>query len=91
MSDPGLAFERTNLAWQRTGLSQAATGVAMFRLLPNTPARPALALAVVAVGAATSLGTRRLDPAHPHRGWLRFLALATVAAALAACVVTLLG
>lgn len=91
MTDAGLAFERTNLAWQRTGLSHAATGVALFRLLPNTPARPVLALAVVAVGAATSVGTRRLDPGRPHRGWLRFLAIATALAALATCALALAG
>ena len=89
-TDAGLAFERTNLAWQRTGLSHAVAGVVIFRLLPNTPARPVVALTMIAIGAVTSVGTRRLVPGRPHRGWLLFLATATTAAALAASTLSLL-
>lgn len=91
MSDGGLALERTDLAWQRTGLSHAGAGVALLRLLPTSPVRPLLAIAMIGVGAVTSIGTRRLDPGRPHRGWLRFLATATTVATASACLLTLLA
>lgn len=82
--DPGRAAERTALAWQRTGLTQMATGAALLRLLPATPARPVLAGLMVVVGAIASVGGRRLHPDEPHRRWLALLGVATTACAVAA-------
>ena len=84
MSDRSLAVERTSLAWQRTGLTHMAAGAAVLRLLPATPLRPALAAVMIVVGAVTTVGGRRLDPHHPHRGWVASLAVLTTLWALAA-------
>jgi uncharacterized membrane protein YidH (DUF202 family) len=82
-ADPGLAVERTALAWQRTGLTHMATGALLLRLLPATPLRPALATAMILIGAVASIGGRRLQAGEPHRRWLRLFAAATTAMALA--------
>jgi uncharacterized membrane protein YidH (DUF202 family) len=49
--DPGLAAERTDLAWDRSGLSMIACGAAIVRGL----GRPALPAAHVAVGTCVLL------------------------------------
>lgn len=51
--DPGLARERTVLAWNRTGLSFVVLGAVALRYLPPT-ARPVLRLALG--GAMVALG-----------------------------------
>ena len=82
--DLGLAEERTQLAWQRTGLSHMALGALLMRLLPTSPLRPALAVAMILVGGAVSVGARRMQRHEPHRGWIGFVAGATALAAAAA-------
>lgn len=82
--DLGLAEERTQLAWQRTGLSHMALGAVLMRLLPATPLRPVLAVAMIVVGAAASVGARRMHRHDPHRRPVAFLAAATALAAVAA-------
>ena len=86
--DRGLAIERTVLAWQRTGLGHMAMGALCLRLLPESPGRPVLACAMIAVGIAVSVGGRRLDPAQPHRRSLAALGIATTGAFLAAIVLS---
>lgn len=86
--DLGLAEERTQLAWQRTGLAHMAVGAISMRLLPTTPLRPALAVAMIVVGAVISVGARRMHRHEPHRRWVAFLAVATALAALAAAVLS---
>jgi Domain of unknown function (DUF202) len=50
--DPGLARERTELAWSRSGLSVAVTiAVTLRRLWPLTGGKAVVALALIAVGA----------------------------------------
>jgi hypothetical protein len=82
--DVGLADERTQLAWQRTGLSHMSVGALAMRLLPATPLRPLLAVVMIVVGVAISVGARRMHPSEPHRRWVTFLSAATVGSALAA-------
>jgi len=84
LDDDGLATPRTALAWQRTGLTHMATGAACLRLLPGSPFRPVLAMAMIAVGAAISVGSRRLHPDRPHRRSIILVCGATAASALAA-------
>lgn len=86
--DLGLADERTQLAWQRTGLSHMALGAVSMRLLPTTPLRPALAVAMILVGAAASIGARRMHLHEPHRRGVAFLAAATALSAVAAAVLS---
>ena len=87
--DLGLAEERTQLAWQRTGLSHMALGAASMRLLPTSPLRPALAIAMIVVGAAASVGARRMHRHEPHRRWVAFIAAATALAAASAAALSL--
>jgi hypothetical protein len=67
LDDDGLAVQRTALAWQRTGLTHMATGTICLRLLPSSPYRLVLCVAMIVFGAVVSLGSRRLHPGVPHR------------------------
>ena len=87
--DLGLAEERTQLAWQRTGLSHMALGALSMRLLPTSPLRPVLAVAMIVVGAVASVGARRMHRHEPPRRWVAFIAAATALAAAAAAALSL--
>jgi uncharacterized membrane protein YidH (DUF202 family) len=86
--DPGLARERTELAWTRTAISFAALGGALLRY------RPAIGLPVLIVGAVI-WGLGRL-PGKPgasrakHRRLLLITATITALSA-AALIVSFLG
>ena len=88
MNDPGLARERTTLAWHRTGLSSlalAALAVHSFqeRMEVAVPIAALLAvLGVVAYRAGSS-------PASPGR--LRSMSLGVTAAAVLSAAATIVG
>jgi uncharacterized membrane protein YidH (DUF202 family) len=86
--DDGLALQRTALAWQRTGLTHIATGTVCLRLLPSTPYRLVLCVAMIGVGAAISVGSRRMHPGVPHRRSIAAVSTSTAVAAVAALVLS---
>jgi uncharacterized membrane protein YidH (DUF202 family) len=88
--DPGLASERTSMTWQRmalgfTSLGALTLGVAAHR---NTPWMVLPAAALFAVGAAIALYWRRRAEGRAHATAVRGLAIATVATAVMAVVLT---
>jgi hypothetical protein len=72
--EPGLARERTELAWSRSGLSVAVTvAVTLRRLWPLTGDKSVVALALIAIGAVIwvlgmQLGRRERVSAAAERG-----------------------
>jgi len=93
---PGLARERTDLAWNRSGLAVLVTvAIVLRRLWPLHGDRGAAALALIAMGglvwAASMRISRRVgDAATPHAmtvsaGWM--MTVATLALALAGFIV----
>ncbi len=72
---PGLAAERTDLAWSRSGLALGVCGLIVLRGLPSVtgnPSRPILGALILLLGAATwTLGywssrQRRARPGSPR-------------------------
>jgi uncharacterized membrane protein YidH (DUF202 family) len=101
--DPGLAADRTTLAWRRSGVSIFAVGVAVARGVPTVdavPARPLIGLAIVVLGGlAFIVGSVQAARRSAHIGLGRPTAelrdlwpvtAATVCVALGAIVVVLL-
>lgn len=87
--DPGLAFERTTLAWHRTGLSALAVSAVALKAFQHRPV-----LAVPLAGLFASVGvlayrTGASTPASPAR--LRAISLAVTLAAAASGVGTIVG
>jgi uncharacterized membrane protein YidH (DUF202 family) len=66
--DPGLAAERTDLAWNRSGLSLIACGAAIIRGLAGTPVshgKLAVGACILALGVVTwALGSWHLAQAR---------------------------
>jgi hypothetical protein len=99
-SDPGLARERTELAWSRSGLSVAVTvAVTLRRLWPLTGDKAVVALVLIAVGAiiwvlGMQIGRRRRLGAEVGgavtASTFRMLSIGTLILALAAFVVGLI-
>lgn len=98
--DPGLARERTELAWSRSGLSVAVTvAVTLRRLWPLTGDKAVVALVLIAVGAVIwvlgmQLGRRKRLGAGVGgavtASTLRMLTIGTLLLAVAAFVVGLI-
>ena len=75
--DPGLARERTALAWRRTSLTHLVSGVLIVRILETTTLRVAVGVLAVAAAALAAL------PLQRHGRWrLASVAAATVAVAV---------
>ncbi|MEA3077546.1 MAG: hypothetical protein QOF60_2454 [Actinomycetota bacterium] len=86
MQDPGMAEERTALAWNRTGLSSlAAAGVALKVFWGRSPAGVALAGLLVVMGVVAYGAGRREGRSTAQR--LRLMSLAATASAVLAAII----
>jgi uncharacterized membrane protein YidH (DUF202 family) len=85
-ADPGLAAERTELAWTRTGISFAAVGAALLRRHPLVGI-PVLALSLLIWQLGRLPGSR--GPGHAHTRRLQLITAGVTGIALAALVITL--
>ena len=87
--DPGLALERTTLAWQRTGLASAAVGAITLRVhWGSGPAGIVLAALFVAIGGlAYAAGSS--TPVGPRR--LRLMSLGLTGAAVLGALLSIVG
>ncbi len=96
LGDPGLAGERTELAWSRSGLAAvAAVAVLVRHLWPLRGGRVDLVLALVATGSvlwvAAALSARRRSGRRSagRVGTFRLVTVATVLLAVAGAVLAL--
>lgn len=99
--DPGLAAERTQLAWSRSTLALFAFGAAIAKGLPRltgTPGRPLAGLAICGLGVVIWFSAlpyardrRHPDLAHPdvHRRAMATMAFGTAAAGIGALLLDL--
>jgi len=88
-ADPGLARERTRLAWTRTAISFAALGAALLKTTPAAGALVLLMSAVVWGLGRVSCRTGRPEPSCWHRHLLITITVALVSlAALAVILLT---
>jgi len=85
-ADPGLAAERTELAWTRTAISFAAVGAALLRRHPLA-GMPVLALSLLIWQLGRLPGSRGTGRAHTRR--LQLITAGVTGIALAALVITL--
>jgi uncharacterized membrane protein YidH (DUF202 family) len=85
-ADPGLAAERTELAWTRTAISFAAVGAALLRSNPVVGI-PVLALSLLIWELGRLPGRPGTRGSHTRR--LQLIAAAVTAIALTALVITL--
>ena len=86
--DPGLARERTRLAWVRTGIAFAAVGVAMLR---RQPVAGLIVLAITPViWVLGRVASQQIGPKPHARQLLLITVMVTLVAALAV-VVALVG
>ena len=89
MNDPGLALERTTLAWHRTGLSSAAVGAIGLRVFWGTGVVGiALSALLVAIG-GLAYAAGRTTPATPAR--LRAMSLGLTSAAAIGAFLSIVG
>jgi uncharacterized membrane protein YidH (DUF202 family) len=76
--DPGMAAERTDLAWSRSGLSLAACGVIVLRGLPAVTghrSQPLIGAVILVLGAFTwGLGRWSAHHRRPRAGQPRQVA-----------------
>ena len=86
--DPGLARERTRLAWARTSIAFAAVGAAMLKRQP-IPGTLVLALTPV-IWALGSFATRAMRP-EPRPAKLLAVTVTVTAVAALAMVIALIG
>lgn len=83
--DPGLARERTELAWNRTAVSFIALGAAIVK------SRPPAGLVVLAMGALVFILAHRSRPGSGRRRPLLLITATVTAVAAAALTLALLS
>lgn len=86
--DPGLARERTELAWTRTAISFAAVGGTLLKYRP-VAGIPILILSALIWEIGRLPGTPGAGPAHDRR--LLLIAATTTAISVAALIMSVLG
>jgi uncharacterized membrane protein YidH (DUF202 family) len=86
--DPGLARERTRLAWVRTGIAFAAVGAAMIR---RQPVAGLIVLAVTPVIWALGRVASQQIGSKPHARQLLLITVIVIIVAALAVVVALVG
>jgi uncharacterized membrane protein YidH (DUF202 family) len=87
--DPGLAFERTTLAWNRTGLSCVAVGAVCLKVFWDDAV---LGLVLGALLIATGVLAYETGPRAPARPrTVRAMSLAVTAAALLGVGLSIVG
>ena len=92
--DPGLARERTELAWTRTAISFAAVGAAILRTNASVGALVvAMSAAIWGLGRLAARGGRdpREVPGAARRRTLRLITAATALVSLAALAIAVLS
>ncbi|MGZ4683324.1 MAG: DUF202 domain-containing protein [Acidimicrobiales bacterium] len=76
--DPGMAAERTDLAWSRSGLALGACGVVVLKGLPTvtgSASQPVIGAAILLLGAVTwGLGRWSAHRRRPRAGQPRQVA-----------------
>jgi uncharacterized membrane protein YidH (DUF202 family) len=89
VDDPGLAFERTTLAWNRTGLSSVAAGAVCLKVFWGGAVLGVLlaTLLLLVGGLAYAAGVR----APASASTLRALSLAVTSSAAMAVLLTIVG
>jgi hypothetical protein len=92
-SPPGLAVERTVLAWSRTWLAVGACALLLFRMTIGSTARVAAALTIGATALAltTLAGRRRATHLRAIAARPASLRVATIATGLTTATVVLFG
>jgi uncharacterized membrane protein YidH (DUF202 family) len=91
-SPPGLAVERTVLAWMRTWLAVGACALLLFRLSIGSTGRvAALAIGATALAITTVTGRRRATHLRAIAPRPASLHVATTATSVTAATVVLLG
>lgn len=88
--DPGLARERTELAWTRTAIAFAAMGGAILRVTPAL-GLPVLATAALVWGIGRLSRRESRTPAHDPGRRLLLITIAVAFVSLVALAVVLLG
>ena len=85
-ADPGLATERTELAWTRSSISFAALGVAILKF------RPAAGIPILVFSVLVwSVGHLRRDEAGTASRRVLLVTIAVILLALVALLLTILG
>ena len=82
MSEPGLAGERTALAWGRTSLGAAAFGLAVVRLAVAHRSVPELIAGVIALVTCAVLAVAARAAHHASPGRRPYLTLLVLTAAI---------
>ena len=89
MNDPGLASERTSLAWNRTGLACLATAAICLKVFWDGELLGLVLAAVLAVTGTVAYSTGARPPVTARK--LRAMSLAVTSAAVVGAALSIVG